>query len=313
VGEEGAAPGAENVGVTRRRVLRDGSALTLALLVSPPASALGDVAVAVDRRRRSFLSAAEIRTLRGLVDRFIPEDGVGGAVAAGCAEAIDGLLGAFEFDPPRIYAGAPFSDRAGSGKNHFRRFLALDAYEEKGWRLRIRGSRDRKELEFNGPQKGWQSIYREGLRALDAESPGGSFGALSGLERDLVLGNAESPAIGELVDVAFPHTWQFMYGAPEYGGNRDLLGWRYSRYAGDVQPRGWTREEIEAPGQGGPLGGALGVIESILSPQTMLALAPLAAPEAAHHIVARSGGSLSAMRAELEPVLEWARRARDGG
>ncbi len=313
MGVDGADRGVENVGVTRRRVLRDGTALTLALLVSPPASALGDVAVAVDRRRRSFLSASEIKTLRGLVDRFIPEDGVGGALAGGCAEAIDALLGAFEFDPPRIYAGAPFSDRAGASKNHFRRFLALDAYEEKGWRLRIRGSRGRRDLEFNGPEKGWQDIYRDGLAALDEASAGGSFGELSGLERDLVLGQAEGPEVGELVDVAFPHTWQFMYGAPEYGGNRDLLGWRYTRYPGDVQPRGWSREEIEAPGEGGPLGGALGVIESILSRQTMLAIAPLAAPEAAHHLVARSGGSLSAMRAELAPILEWARRARDGG
>ena len=31
------------------------------------------------------------------------------------------------------------------------------------------------------------------------------------------------------------------YGAPEYGGNRDVAGWRAIRYAGDVQPRGWTR------------------------------------------------------------------------
>jgi hypothetical protein len=311
VGEQGPAGGVDNGGVTRRRVLRDATGLTVALLVSPPASALGDVAVAVDRRRRSFLSAREMVALRGLVDRFIPADGHGGAVAAGCAEAIDALLGAFEFDPPRIYAGAPFSDRAGASKNHFRRFLALDSYEEKGWRLRIKGSRGRRELEFNGPEKGWQRIYREGLAALD-EAAGGSFGDLSAPERDLVLGDADDPSVGDLVDVAFPHTWQFMYGAPEYGGNRDLLGWRYSRYAGDVQPRGWTPEEIEAPGTAGPLGGALDAIESILGSDTMLAIAPLAAPEAAHHLVARSGDSLSAMRAELAPVLEWARRSRDG-
>ena len=36
------------------------------------------------------------------------------------------------------------------------------------------------------------------------------------------------------------------YGAPEYGGNRELPGWRAIRYAGDVQPRGWSDEEVTA-------------------------------------------------------------------
>jgi hypothetical protein len=38
-----------------------------------------------------------------------------------------------------------------------------------------------------------------------------------------------------------------MYGAPEYGGNHDLVGWRTTGFEGDVQPRGWTRAEVEHP------------------------------------------------------------------
>ena len=38
-----------------------------------------------------------------------------------------------------------------------------------------------------------------------------------------------------------------MYGAPEYGGNRDLVGWRYIDFEGDVQPRGYTDEEVSSP------------------------------------------------------------------
>jgi hypothetical protein len=302
-------------GRTRREVLRDGSALTFALFVAPPASALANVAVRVGPKR-AFLSAPELATLRALVDRFIPgkpEDPDDGAVSAGCAEAIDALLGAFEADPPRIYAGAPFSDRAGARRNRFRKFLSLDAYEEKGWRLRIKGSRGRKNLEFNGPHRGWQAVYRDGLRALDGAADGGSFASLPGAARDAVLSGADDPVIAELVDVAFPHTWQFMYGAPEYGGNRDLIGWRYTRYAGDVQPRGWTRAEIEEPGSGAGFAGALDLVESVLSLEELLAIAPFASAEAAHHVVLRSGNSLSAMRAELEPVLDWVRRTADGG
>src|SRR5688500_1429981 len=113
--------------ITRREVMRDGSVLMVAVLAG---GTLGDIAVAA-RGRNTHLDAAELKALRGLVDVFIPADTDPGALGAECAEAIDALLGAFDTEPPRIYAGAPFSDRAGSPVNHFKRFLKLDDYEEK--------------------------------------------------------------------------------------------------------------------------------------------------------------------------------------
>jgi hypothetical protein len=38
-----------------------------------------------------------------------------------------------------------------------------------------------------------------------------------------------------------------MYGAPEYGGNRDQAGWKAIGFSGDVQPRGWTDVEVSNP------------------------------------------------------------------
>ena len=38
-----------------------------------------------------------------------------------------------------------------------------------------------------------------------------------------------------------------MYGAPEYGGNRDGVVWRSIGYEGDVQPRGFTDQEVSDP------------------------------------------------------------------
>jgi hypothetical protein len=38
-----------------------------------------------------------------------------------------------------------------------------------------------------------------------------------------------------------------MYAAPEYGGNRGLVGWEYIGYLGDVQPRGYTDAEVSGP------------------------------------------------------------------
>ena len=293
----------EPTGITRRVVLRDGTALAVAVLAAGASSPLGGVAVAVTPGRAQFLTQAELHTLRGFVDVLIPgkpNDADHGALAAGCAEAIDALLGAFRTKPPRIYAGAPFSDRAGSRVNHFEKFLTLDAYEKKAWRLRIEGSRGRRELEFNGPIVGWQEIYRKGLAALEEAAGGRSFADLPFAERDAILRQNDGGAVGDLVDIAFPHTLQFMYGAPEYGGNRSLIGWRYTNWDGDVHPRGYTREEVEEPR---PEQQPLTPGERALLEQ-MVPLAPLAAPEFAHNVVASSGHSMRALRAQLRPLVD---------
>ena len=290
-------------GLTRRTLLRDGSLATLAVFAAGPVAGLGEVTVALARSGTAFLSEGELVTLRALVDRFIPgppEDPDPGAVEAGCAEAIDALLGAFAVDPPRIYAGAPFSDRAGSTVNRFADFLRLDDYEEMAWRLRIEGSGGHPELEFNGPVPGWQRVYRDGLAALDAAA-GGNFAGLPGAARDLVLRDSGDGATAALIDIAWPHTWQLMYGAPEYGGNRDLVSWRYTNYAGDVQPRGWTREQVERP-DGGV---SRGLEDAPIPPERLAAIAALGgSSEHVHGLIVRSGGTLSGLREAFGPALE---------
>ena len=62
-----------------------------------------------------------------------------GALRAGAAEYIDGLLGAFLVDPPRIWAGGPYSGRFG-GTNGYPQFHRLSALDELSWRTRIEGS-----------------------------------------------------------------------------------------------------------------------------------------------------------------------------
>jgi hypothetical protein len=289
-------------GITRRQALRNAGGMTVAVLAG---GALGEagVAVAVEPGEAAFLKDDELRTLRALVDVFIPADQDGGAVEGGCAEAIDALLGAFRVSPPRIYAGAPFSDRAGSEVNHFTRFLRLDRYETKAWRLRIEGSRGRPQLERNGPVKGWQRIYRDGLAALAAQG----FADLPAPARDPVLQGGDA-AVAELVAEAWPHTWQFMYGAPEYGGNRDLLGWRYAGWDGDRQPRGWTREEVEA----GPVPGSSVVLGDFPLPDDELAalIAMGGSPELVHNLLARGEGDVAS---EVAAVLADVRRRRRGG
>lgn len=217
---------------SRRRVLGGGVAL-LALAGLPPV-ALALPAPGADRERPGFLTAPERATLRGVVDRIVPDDdGTPGALATGCAEAIDALLAAFDTDPPRIYAGGPFSDRGGARRNDFARFLPLDRYETRAWRRRIEGP------------GGFRTVYRRGLRALAAETPG--FASLPGVARDLALRSTQDTAARRLIDLAVTHTLELHFGAPEYGGNRGTAGWRGIGFDGDRQPRGYTRREVERP------------------------------------------------------------------
>jgi hypothetical protein len=181
-----------------------------------------------------FLSDHEYAVVAAAADVLIPplDDHPGGA-ALGVAEYVDTLLGAFTFDPPRIFAGGPFSGRAG-GDASFGDFLPLSPLEELAWRTRIEGSRGLVEREFNGPVRGWQEVYREGIAAL-----GDDFCERATDEQD-----ARLRAEPELRALLYGHACEGAYGAPEYGGNPGLAGWRAIRFEGDVQPRGYTDEEV---------------------------------------------------------------------
>lgn len=111
----------------------------------------------------TWLTIDEYRTLTAVCERLIPADQTPGAAEAGVPDYIDGLLGAFSFDPPRIWAGGSFSGRHG-GQPGFARFHCLTALDELAWRTRIEGSLGRPEREFNGVVVGLQERYRGGAR-----------------------------------------------------------------------------------------------------------------------------------------------------
>ena len=183
-----------------------------------------------------WLTEVEYRTLCAVCERLIPADETAGAVDAGVPDYIDGLLGAFSFDPPRIWAGGPTSGRAG-GVAGFGCFVPLAPLDELAWRIRIEGSAGRAEREFNGPVQGLQETYRQGLASLGAD-----FCELSPDDQDERLRAAEA-----FTELLYEHCCEGMYGAPEYGGNRQECGWRSIGFAGDVQPRGWSDAEVSGP------------------------------------------------------------------
>jgi len=184
-----------------------------------------------------WLTDVERSRLRLVLDSLLPDDGTcPGAGAVGGVEYVDRVLGAFQSDPPTIFAGGPFSGRRG-GDASFDEWIPLSRSEELAWRTRIEGSNGIAEREFNGPVVGWQQIYRDGLAALgdDFESFD-SDGRRASVAANVVFAR-----------LAFEHACESLYGDPVYGGNRDQAGWAAIGFDGDVQPRGWTDDEVTYP------------------------------------------------------------------
>jgi hypothetical protein len=172
-----------------------------------------------------WLSEADRRIVTAALNRLVPPgddptDEPGAGDASG-ADYIDGLLDAFGVDPPRIFAGGPSSGRRG-GAAVFAAFLPLTRLQDIAWRARIGD---------------WQEAYRVGLAAL-----GEDFPTLAPEEQD-----ARLDAVAEFKGLLYEHACEGFYAAPEYGGNRDLAGWRLADWAGDVAPSGWSDAEVSGP------------------------------------------------------------------
>ena len=183
-----------------------------------------------------YFTADQYRVVEAICSRLIPTDQDPGATEAGVADYIDGLLGAFHFDPPRIWAGGAFSGRFG-GSPGFAAFHRLNQLDELAWRTRIEGSRGQPEREWNGPVAGLQERYAAGLELLGAD-----FADADADEQDRRL-----EAHRAFTELVYEHACEGMYGAPEYGGNRHLAGWTAVGFEGDVQPRGYTDDEVSLP------------------------------------------------------------------
>lgn len=90
------------------------------------------------------------------------------------------------------------------------------------------------------------AAYRSGLAALDAYSQytrGGPFIDLSTTDQDSVLidvqiGAATGAGVGfqgssgSFFNMVKSHTWQGMFGDPQYGGNTNFAGWDLINYPG---------------------------------------------------------------------------------
>jgi len=123
----------------------------------------------------------------------------------------------------------------------------------KGKQIPERGWAD---VAAGGRYVGLQEQYVTGVSDLDAAAsqmfpPAKDFVSLLGPQQDLLIARPDI-TVG-FPSLVFQHAAEGMYGAPEYGGNKNLVGWSYIKFPGDTQPRGWTAAEMLAPDTSPPI------------------------------------------------------------
>lgn len=154
------------------------------------------------------------------------EKGHPGAREADVTGYIDTTLAALQDDPPAVFAGGPWSNRHTSGPNLMASFATLDPVARIAWGKRLAK---------------WRRQYQAGIEALD-KLAGGDFTKAAKDKQDKILATA---SVSTFTSLLFEHTIEGLYGAPEYGGNRGGSGWKEIGFPGDIQPRGYTADEVE--------------------------------------------------------------------
>jgi gluconate 2-dehydrogenase subunit 3-like protein len=216
--------------------------------------------------RATFFTEEERTALAAIADYILPPDQDPGAAELGAVEYIERLMTAFEADAPQIFAGGPYSGRqpfpgadgkpsASFPKNEFATFLPLDRVQLAAWRLRLYGSNGVPGGGPNdavlGPVVGLRDTMRSGLRQALEDAPG----PIDKLDADQLKALWVSLP-KEFRDAALPLIVEAALSAPEYGGNKDLAGWRVAHFEGDAAPLGYSlfdatagtyRERPDAP------------------------------------------------------------------
>jgi hypothetical protein len=136
--------------------------------------------------------------------------------------------------------------------NAFAQFTPLNRLQRLSWQLRILGPAAVPAAASNPllaelPEVDLRRRYREGLAALDAHSQeryGKPFAALTPAQQQVVFRDSDQP----FVDLLHRHVIQGTLCAPEYGGNRDRMGWALVGFDGDSQPLGYEIYDPAAPG-----------------------------------------------------------------
>jgi hypothetical protein len=216
-----------------------------------------------DERTSAADITAVIRAL-GTDDPAADVDGSGTVDAADVAlvqHSIFGtvLAGPAAFAGRPLFAGGPFSGRTpfpdpatGTPSTHFppnafTEALALPRVKRLAWTVRLLGAAAVPEVADNPlatsmPDVDLRQQYRAGLALVSSISQaqfGAAFDTLDETDQDTVV-NAVKHQGRRFHDLLVSHTIEGMLSAPEYGGNRNGVGWQLTHFDGDSQPLGYT-------------------------------------------------------------------------
>jgi hypothetical protein len=153
----------------RRQVLKTASLAGLGLLLPPEllraAPSPRDAEDVAGRGRWLVVTAHQAAVVEEATARLIPgplddpsERGHPGAREADVTRYIDTMLGALSLSPAKVFAGGPFSNRAGNPSDDMAEFIGLTPGQAYGWKRRIAG---------------WRHQYSVGI-ASPARAAGGS-------------------------------------------------------------------------------------------------------------------------------------------
>ena len=213
------------------------------------------------------VSAADVTAViqaLGSDDAAADVDGSGTVDAADVALTQHSIFGTVLAGPPAfagrpLFAGGPFSGRTpfpdsatGTPSTNFPpdaflEALPLPRVKRLAWTVRLLGAGAVPEVADNPlassmPDVDLRRRYREGVAQIDAISQaqfGAAFDTLDTTQQDTVVAAVRRQA-HSFHDLLVNHTIEGLFSAPEYGGNRDGVGWLLTHFDGDSQPLGYT-------------------------------------------------------------------------
>lgn len=202
-----------------------------------------------------FFTPDERAVIEQLGAVVVPEDQTVGALATDAVEYIDRYLAAFDAKVPTLFRGGPSSGRepfpdaetgGPSGKfpdDAFLDVLPPTRLQELSFRIELLGSASVPNGDINAPivpsTPGLQALYRSAIESMNAYARQQGAADFLALDDDGKLA-AFAATDQEFRDAYLENLAEGMFGAPEYGGNRDTVGWRDYTYDGDSQPLGHT-------------------------------------------------------------------------
>jgi hypothetical protein len=148
-----------------------------------------------------------------------------GATEADVVRYIDTMLSVFDDHPPKIFAGGPWSTRSGGHKDFMKHFVPPAPRQIAAWKERVHDLR---------------KSYIDAVKQLDAAVATKNFASATPDMQDQAL-----TKLDDVRNLIFTNTIEGMYSVPEYGGNKDSVGWKSVSWPGDSQPRGYTARQVE--------------------------------------------------------------------